>query len=371
MAVMFPGHDIVMKALLLALVAPSTIVIPPPIPAPPAPPNTERALLDWDPGEVRCGGSIERPEFLARPLASLAWGVQVTGDAVTYAFAIDSSGRTMGIRRVAKDARIAGADDIAPSLAASRFSAGEARSDCTITYAPGRTSLSATPVEDLIAYSVNAISGPLPKEAWERIHSDSECRDVRALGIQARAFPDFKAIAATPGVREWSMVGYDIQDDGATSNITTIAGSRNAALDAASRDAVAKARYYKGGRKGCRFPYWRNPAPIPAPPAPDEQRFRPAGAACPERQEWAVQPALRFPEPYRRRAIEGWAIVTYDVAPWGEVSNIQVVASEPTEDFGAQAAIVVRGGKVATTQGFVGCAERIRFVMGSDERDNE
>lgn len=357
--------------LLMALLVPSILIVPPPTPAPPAPPNAERALLSWGPSEVRCAGAVVRPEFLERPLANLIWRSQVSGTAVAYTFAIDSSGRTMGIRRVAREARASGTDDIAPSLAASRFAAGHERSNCTISYVPEQTSLDTTPVGDLIAYSVNAISGPLPRRAWDRIHSGSDCRDERALGIETRAFPDFKVIAATPGVREWSMIGYDIEDDGATSNITTAAGSRNAALDAASRNAVAKTRYYKGGRKGCRFPYWRSPATLPAPPAPDEQPFRLASATCPDRHEWAVQPALRFPEPYRRRAIEGWAVVTYDVAPWGEVSNIQVVASEPTEDFGAQAAIVVRGGKVATTQGFVGCAERVKFVMGSDERESE
>ena len=367
MAVMIPGHDGVMKALLLALVAPSAIAVPP---APPAPPNTERALLAWVPGEVRCAGTVVRPRSLERPLATLSWASQVAGNAVTYTFAIDPSGRTMAIRRVPKDARANGSEDIAPSLAASRFAAGQPRSDCAISYAPEQMSLNGAPVADLIAYSVNAISGPLPRPGWERINGDSNCRDERALGIETRAFPDFKAIAATPGVREWSMVGYDIEENGATTNIATVAGSRNAALDAASRDAVARTRYYKGGRQGCRFPYWLSPAPLPAPALPDEQQFRPAGATCPARHDWAVQPALRFPEPYRRRAIEGWAVVTYDVAPWGEVSNIQVVASEPSEDFGAQAAIVVRGGKAATNRGYVGCTERVKFMMGSDQRED-
>jgi TonB family protein len=355
-----------------ALLLPIAFVLatpPPPIAVSTPAGRPDRALIAWLPGEVRCGGAIVSPEFLERPLSSLTWASQPRGNAMAYTFDIDSDGRTMAIRKVGKEMRGVGSDDIAPSLAASRFAPGSGHANCTINYVPRQTSLDATPVADLTAYSVNAISGPLPRDAWERMFADSDCRDERTLGLQARVFPDFKAMPATPGVREWSMVGYDVREDGTTSNVETIAGTKNAALDAASRKAVQATRYYKGGRKGCRFPYWRSPATLPAPPAPDDQQFRPAGATCPDRHDWAVQPALRFPEPYRRRAIEGWAVVTYDVAPWGEVSNIQVVASEPTEDFGTQAVNVVRGGKVVTTQGFVGCTERVKFVMGASEEE--
>lgn len=363
---------------LAALLAPIAFVpiafalaTPPPIAVSTPAGKSDRALIAWLPGEVRCGGAIVSPAFLERPLSSLTWGSQLQGNAIAYTFDIAPVGRTTGIRRVGNPVRANGSEDIAPSLAATRFAPGSGNSNCTINYAPRQTNLDATPVADLTAYSVNAISGPLPKDAWERMYTDSDCRDERALGLQSRVYPDFKAMPATLGVREWSMVGYDIAEDGATLNIETIAGTGNAALDSASRKAVEDTRYYKGGRKGCRFPYWRNPAPLPAPPAPDDAQFRPVGATCPERHEWAVKPTLRFPEAYRRRAIEGWAIVTYDVAPWGEVSNIKVVASQPAEDFGNQAVTIVRGGKAVTTQGFVGCVERVKFVMGSDKDDQQ
>lgn len=347
------------------------LATPPPIAVSTPAGRPDRALIAWLPGEVRCSGAIVSPVFLERPLSSLTWSSQLQGNAIAYTFEIAADGRTMGIRKVGNQVRGAGSEDIAPSLAATRFAPGIEYSNCTISYVPRQTSLDATPIADITAYSVNAIAGPLPREAWERIYADGNCRDERALGLQARVFPDFKTIPATPGVREWSMVGFDVDEDGTTSNVETVAGTKNAALDAASRKAVEDTRYYKGGRRSCRFPYWRSPATLPAPPAPDDTQFRPAGATCPNRHEWAVKPTLRFPEPYRRRAIEGWAVVTYDVAPWGEVSNIEVVASQPTEDFGQQAVTVVRGGKAVTTQGFVGCTERVKFVMGSDEDDQK
>ncbi len=361
-----------LKTFVAALLVPFTFAsATPPVVALKTPPvATERFVIAWLPGEVRCDRAIVTPEYLERPMATLGWNNTVQPGSVSYMFDIDSSGRTTSIRRITKDVRAIGSDDIAPSLAATRFAAGSGQTNCTILYVPRQSSIDTTAVADLMAYSVNAISGPLPKEAWERMYAGSDCRDERELGLQARVYPDFKFIPATPGVREWSMVGYDIKDDGATANIKTIGGTRNAALDLASRKAVEDTRYYKGGRKACRYPYWRGPATLAPPAIPDEEQFRPAGATCPQRHEWSVKPALRFPEAYRRRAIEGWAIVTYDVAPWGEVSNIQVAASQPTEDFGNQAVMVVRAGKAVTTQGFVGCTERVKFAMGP-RQDND
>lgn len=358
-----------LKILVAALLVPATapILTPPAVSTGLAPP--ERNLMSWQPGEIRCGGAPVTPVSLVRPLTSLTWESQNRVMSLTYAFAIDPDGRTTGIRKVEKYARADGSEDIAPSLAASRFAVGSGHPDCTIVYTPRQMSLKEAPVEDLTAYSVNAISGRLPQYAWERIYSGSDCQDERALGLKNRAFPNFQDVPATPGVRLWSMVGYDITKDGVTSNIRTVAGSGNARLDVASRRAVEDTRYYAGERKGCRYPYWRNPATLAAPPAPEESEFRPAGATCPARLDWVVRPNPRFPEPYRRRAIDGWAIVTYDVAPWGEIANIRVAASQPTEDFGDQAMLILRSTKVAANQGFVGCTERVKFAMSPTEEN--
>ncbi|MDH7975227.1 hypothetical protein QH494_23835 [Sphingomonas sp. AR_OL41] len=72
---------------------------------------------------------------------------------------------------------------------------------------------------------------------------------------------------------------------------------------------------------------------------------------------------LHFPEAYQHRAIEGWAILVYDVAPWGEIGNAPVVASELSEGFGTQALSLIRSAKVPTTQGLVGCVDPLRFKM--------
>ncbi|HEX8216285.1 MAG TPA: TonB family protein, partial [Allosphingosinicella sp.] len=129
-----------------------------------------------------------------------------------------------------------------------------------------------------------------------------------------------------------------------------------------------------GVRKGCTYAFHRRQTePLRAPPPPEEAAFRPADATCPsERPAWAHMPPLVFPEEFRRRAIEGWAVLRYDVAPWGATGNVSVLASEPAAAFGEQAVRIVSGARrAAGTQGYTGCVTRVIFILppGDGEPD--
>ena len=79
-----------------------------------------------------------------------------------------------------------------------------------------------------------------------------------------------------------------------------------------------------------------------------------------------VQGAARlvYPDAYRQRSIEGWARLTYDVAPWGAIDNVRVVESQPSTDFGRQAQIMLRQAKVTPQgSGATGCNQTVRFQM--------
>jgi TonB family protein len=318
---------------------------------------------------VNCGGTAASVVRIERPWLQRVYPNSAKYAPVSFAFDIDASGRPLAIRKGNAATPFGVADDLGPALAATRFRPGQAKTGCTIVYSPELTAIDDAPLSALMAYSANQLSGPLPPEAWKRIFATGTCKGDAAAGLRSRAFPNFRAIPAEPGVRDWSMVGYDVGQNGASINIETLASSGNAALDEASRAATAETRYWSGAFTGCRFSYWRSAGTLPAPPAPEEDAFRPAGATCPERRDWATPPVLRFPEPYRRRAIEGWAVVTYDVAPWGEINNIQVKASQPSEDFGTQAVAVLRSARVEAGPGAVGCVERVRFVMEPDSAE--
>lgn len=348
----------------LALPLPSAVTVPPPPTGfSPSPPPARAALLSWTPGDVNCNSSAASIVRLERPWLQRVYPNSPRYAPVSLSFDIDATGRPLGIRKGDAATPYGIADDLGPALAVTRFRPGPAKTGCTIVYTPELVKIDEAPLSALMAYSANPISGPLPPEAWRRIFATGTCKGDSAAGLRNRAFPNFRAIPAEPGVRDWTMLGYDVGEDGAPIHVETLASSGNAALDQAGRAATAETRYWSGAFTGCRFSYWRSAETLPAPPAPAEDAFRPAGATCPERRDWATPPVLRFPEPYRRRAIEGWAVVTYDVAPWGQIDNIQVKASQPSEDFGTQAIAVLRSARVKPGAGAVGCVERVRFVM--------
>ncbi len=318
---------------------------------------------------MNCSGTAASVVRIERPWLQRVYPNNAKYAPVSFAFDIDASGRPLAIRKGDAATPYGIADDLGPALAATRFRPGQPKKGCAIVFSPELMPIDDAPLSALMAYSANPVSGPLPPEAWKRIFATGTCKGDSVAGLRNRAFPNFRAIPAEPGVRDWSMVGYDVGQSGASINVETLASSGNAALDEASRAATTETRYWSGAFTGCRFSYWRSAGTLPAPPAPEEDAFRPAGATCPERREWATPPVLRFPEPYRRRAIEGWAVVTYDVAPWGEINNIQVKASQPSADFGAQAVTVLRSARVKPGPGAVGCVERVRFVMESDQAE--
>lgn len=335
-------------------------------PVPPAPVSTvpaERGLAAWMPGDVRCDGGTAVGKPIRRPLVTIGWRGSNSPQSVILHFDIDGSGRPISITR--ENSRYVPNDDIAPSLAASRFPA-KARSACSVTYTARIEPFSTAPVADLVSYSVTPLSGRLPQQGWQRIQEAGNCAQAPRPQPLNRAYPDFDKLPATPGVRDWTLIAYDTDASGKPVKVRVQTGTGNKALDEAGVKAVQQSRFTGGARTGCSYPYWRTPEVMPAPPMPDKSAFK-SDAACSAGREWAMAPVLRFPRAYNRRRIEGWAVVRYDVAPWGAVGNASVLAAEPSDDFGRQAVQVIQSAKATPSQeGSSGCVDRIRFVIKPD-----
>ena len=332
------------------------------------PPPTDRSLIGWTPGEVRCGADPVLGQPIRRPWNVLSWGTPTSPDRVTYRFAIDATGRPMSITRDAPGF-VAFAEDTAPALAASRFAPDAARQGCTVTFARWSSGLGQADVVELMSYTIHSTSGPLPKEGWDRIRSAAgSCFDMPYPQPLIRHLPDFRALPATPGVQSWSMIAYDLDTRGKPVRPRVFSGTGNAALDKASLAAIRASRFTKGARTGCFYPFHRAPMKMEAPAMPPALHdAKVDGSTCPDQHGWANPPQLRFPEPWRRRSIEGWAVVSYDVATWGELGNMKVVAAEPSSEFGDQAMAVLRSARFAPSpQGHVGCVDRVKFVMGPE-----
>jgi TonB family protein len=324
-------------------------------------------MVSWNPGEVRCDGEAIG-EAALRPAVEIAFIDPQRVRTVSYRFAIDAAGRTHSIARDAREFLPVG-QDIAPSLAATRFAGGAKREHCMIEYAPKFDRLSGAALTDLIAYSINPTGQKLPKEGWDRIGTVGNCRDKPRPAALLSGHPEFLKLKATPGARDWSLVGYDTDAAGRPVNVRIAEGTGNDELDAAAIEAIRVSRFTGGARTGCLYPYWRSAGKVAAPEKPAEEQMRPANAVCPARIEWAMRPTTYYPPAYRKRAIEGWAIVAFDTAPWGEVGNVRVLEAQPSADFGEQAMVIVRRGRVApSTLGASGCVETVKFVMPIDDQ---
>lgn len=338
-------------------------------PMPPAPIVTvplEQRLVAWVPGEVRCDGMLIDGAGVRRPspdLRALPSGSQL---AATFTFAIDADGRTHSIARSGAMMFGIGAD-LAPSLAASRFPP-VARRDCTLTYAARSLPIAEAAIADLVEYSVRPSSGRPPKAVWDRIGAGGDCMKPPNLQPLVRVSPDYRKLAGTAGQAEWAVIAYDITASGEPANVRVAHSTRHAPLDRAAAEALGKSRFAEGARQGCLLPFVRGAETLPAPKSPPEHLPQPPGGACASDDHWAVAPRLTYPQAYRRRGIEGWAHVTYDVAPWGQIANVTVVESQPSEDFGTQAQAMLRAARTKPLpQGATGCSELVRFVMADDE----
>lgn len=322
-----------------------------------------RMLVTWSPGEAQCGGvPIALGPSVRRPFNNLAWPAQTDLKPTAYRFAIDAAGRPLSIERIGSDF-VPYSDDLGPALAASQF-AGGARESCQITYTPKVMTFADAPVGDLISYTISPIGGALPREGWERIRPVGDCTKPPIAATLLSAFPNYAQIAGTPGIHEGTLIGYDIDRQGKPTNVHIIGSNGNAALATASVKAMQGWKFAGGPRTGCSYAYRRPPLTLAAPPAPEEAPFHPADATCEEPRKWTRPLSLQFPENYRRRMIEGWAIVRYDVAPWGAVGNLEVLVSQPSEDFGKQAVIMLQNAALpASPRGMTGCVDRVRYVL--------
>ena len=362
-------------AILPAVTVAAAAQVPPPIigvPFPHAAPSSGvgsgQMFVTWTAQDVRCAGV---PMAFARPPAAmpaLGWSTPGNGmKPVAYSFTIDPTGRPLDITRIAKGYVVA-SEDLTPALAVSQFALGAARGECSLTFMPSPQPIAVAPVTSVMAYTMFSGQRPTP-EMWARVKPVGSTCYGPVPQVRNRAFPDFDAIPKQPGRPSWSMIGFDIDDSGKPVHLRPVAGNGNAVLEAASMTAVADSRFAPGARVGCRYPYRVGAGTLSAPPMPEEASFRVAGATCPTKVEWAVGPVLTYPETFRHRAVEGWAVIGYDVAPWGQTGNVRVLAAQPAVEFGEQAVrLLALAKRVPSSAGYTGCVDRVKFRMGPTVR---
>ncbi len=375
--------------LIIASLAAGLTQSPPPIvsPALRTPPivtvaSPEPALAAFQPGEPRCGGVVQKVRHSEPPLPSSTFdrpAAAALPSEIRLDFRISAEGRPLSIApaRQTSPVHVGDALDVAAAFAAWQFAPGAPREDCQISFTVAAARISQADMDAVYRFLVlvppatrNAYRS-LSWAAFERVHpSGSDCYR-RAPAVRQRAYPAYENIPQRPGTLSYTFIAFDIAASGKPVNVKIAASSGNPGLDRQSVEAVAKSRFAPEARRGCTYAYRKLPTqPVPAPEAPEASSLKPADSNCSDDVARLDKlPPLVFPEEFRRRSIEGWAIIRYDIAPWGSVGNVSVAAAEPAARFGQQALSTVSQAKKAESQnGYRGCMVRVRFRMAGENR---
>jgi hypothetical protein len=353
-----------------------------------APLSSGNFVLVWDHDGATCGSGPVEPTGWIDPQPQFA-GKRLLEFPVTVGFSIDETGRAIDIRVIeggysvdASDAGVRSVDgafkldldkvlknnalaDLMPSLRASRFAAGAPQTGCRVTYAP-RYIAAQEARSDVIAQIGVVPRNRLKPAQLDRI-GGADCNTVGWPGPLLRAFPDWRTIEGREGARAWSWTRFDIDAGGVPRNIAVAVSSGHDDLDREVIRITAANRFAEGPRTGCVTSWWRNPEPIQAPPAPDTGSF-PDYQDCTAQRSWAKPPKLTFPPAYNDRAIEGWAILAFDVGADGVIADVTVLSAQPTAEFGGAGKAVLQSARLEPAEtGQTRCIERVRFVLPNDK----
>lgn len=374
-----------MLTLLAAAAQTATITVPPP--APPQSPTHLAAphaaapgwgphLVDYDGATAQCGGRIVTPLSAVAPFTQVARIGVEAARSYEMGFTIGDDGRPLGItQRVAVSGGkgYVPGTDLAPALSLWRFPASAAGAACTMTFTPRSIPLDRAAPADL--YRVAALRLANPSEfqtVMQQIRKSGDCAGPGRPRMLLRAFIDDRRIPQTPGVPSYAVASFDIDADGVPHNPGIVASDGNRVLEAAASDAASRGRYVGNApRTRCTIPFRRAATePVAAPPMPPKAAF--TEARCPQPVRWARPLRQEFPDAFRRRAIEGWAIVRYDLAPWGATGAVTVLASEPAAEFGEQARrMIIAARAEASSSGAQGCIARVQYRMaGTEDADD-
>jgi len=241
-----------------------------------------------------------------------------------------------------------------------------------VTYRASTTAVADASPELLSRFLASGFAGPHARAATARLRpAGSTCGSTTALRPLVLAYPDARKVVLRPGGLAQSTIAFDVDPAGKPIDVRVLA-SNDAAHGAEVMRAINASRFVQGPAKGCVMgSAQRGQASTEPPPRPSPDTFRRAEDTCGQvkpNMTFAIKPA--FPLAFRKRGVEGWAIVRYDVTPWGDPGNIEVVAAEPAAMFGEIAKQVVRSGKAeAGATGATGCIAPVTFRLADGDPD--
>ena len=374
-------HSLIALALVGALTAPGFSVAAQDASSPdarsPSPDASPRRqlLVALKTGVVTCNdhavtpiySELLTPEIFTGPLRDDA------DPEVALSFSIRSDGRPRDIRPVTAVAANlpvvvasrSGLIEEQAALSAWRFPA-VAVDECRLTITRRIVTMADAPDATLAQLLTSHIDSRWRREITNNLQRPGDDCAERP-DILTAVHPDRRRSQPAPGGRTWTVLRWNVGPDGRTTDVQTLASSSDAAFDAESRRAVGDSRFVDGNpRTGCISYFGQTGDPLGDTPGPE-----PTGDVlrdCPASVRARFQAGrLVYPEAFRSRGIEGWAIVRYDIASWGQVGAVSVLEAQPASAFGDAARQVISSGRA--TPGFDGavrCTDRVIFSMPRD-----
>jgi TonB family protein len=326
-------------------------------------------VVEMLPGVARCGAELVEPERLEQvfPVDQPSFdGAPPRLRPVSLEFEIDEGGRALSIKRSTDGAPVyapGGSPDAEAALARSTFPKSR-KVNCRLTFNPEATSLEEASADQLVRLALfRSQPGPLRNRIGARLSPPgSTCVDAGPQP-QTLVYPQLEPIARTLSSVVYTSFLYDVDGEGRPTNLRPLAGSGHAELDAEVRRAIAGSRFQAEPKSGCVAPFFAQPREeLKAPPPPPMSALRPKDA--PECKNVLSEiPEISFPAQFQRRGIEGWAVIRYSVAPWGEVGAIEVVDAQPAQAFGEAAQNLIRRAKAKAGAAYAGCLQRVVFEL--------
>lgn len=282
----------------------------------------------------------------------------------TYTFSIDAEGAVIDLTRLSMPTMWPG-DEQAAALATWRFAAGAPAKGCRLDLTPTTVALSeASPAK---LFEIIALQGrQAPPVVSEALSKRGDCHKQPVRRPQIVVYPDLRAFDNTSIAPAWAGIQYGIDANGAVRDVTIVARHGEAAFADTAAASVTESRFLSGSpRTACYAVFSASTRATPARPRPELKAYKRPGDTCEvTREALNIPEAKMYPPAYAARKVPGWAILRFDVAPWGAVGNIEVLASQPSDAFGAAARNLVANARPnPPASGYRGCLVPVIYAI--------
>ena len=321
-------------------------------------PIPPRAWQIWMPPPVAHGGP---PNYKPPPLP--------TSEA--FGFSVDADGRVADLKRIGQIPNYGPEDEAGAIIASWRFAPGQAAKGCKIDLAPTHRPIEEATPATLFEMLANDVRNPAPA-LRKALASAGDCTRAPYRRPNVVVYADLRPFDNKTVDPAWVGLHYDIDADGAVKNVRIMGQHGERAFADAAASAVAEGRFFPGApRTGCYVAFKAMPKATEAIKRPPGDSFeRPTDGCKVTREALNIPENKYFPPAYAKRRVAGWAIVRFDVAPWGQVGAVEVLAAQPAGAFGDAARSLVQSARPSPPPtGYRGCIVPVIYAIPSVAED--